>query len=89
MPPHRSWLTAGQAVASIVRCGRTNNYVNAVEDNNYLKTAGSWNALRRATTTQLTQSKRHHNNHYNHKYAVQVVQAVHVKDHHHYCDAVS
>ena len=86
MPPHRSWLTAGQAVASIVVEGM-HNYVNAVEDNNYLKTACSWNALRRATTTQLTQSKRHHNNHYNHKYVEQVVQAVHVQDHHH-CDAV-
>ena len=54
-----------QAVASIVVEGM-HNYVNAVEDNKYLKTAGSWKELRRATTTtQLTQSKRHHNHHYN------------------------
>ena len=81
-------LVGSRSGSSEYRCGRTNDYVNAVEDNKYLKTAGSWNELRRATTTQLTQSKRHHNNHYNHKYAVQVVQAVHVQDHHR-CDAVS
>ena len=39
MPPRRGWLAAGQAVASIFVEGM-HNYVNAVEDNNYLKTAG-------------------------------------------------
>ena len=35
MPPHRGWLAAGQAVASIFVEGM-HNYVNAVEDNKYL-----------------------------------------------------